>query len=106
MQGDILRDLPPLIDEAARHGEVVVFHSAVVAYLTPPDRQLFDELMRGLVEAGACRWVSNEGKNVLPSITQTGPPIPEPHPTFVLGLDGRTCAWTHGHGRSLHWYGG
>lgn len=105
VQGDILTDLPPLIDEAAGHGEVVVFHSATVAYLEPADRQRFDEFMRGLVAAGACRWVSNEGKNVLPTITRTGPPIPHLHPTFVLGLDGQTCAWTHGHGRSLHWHG-
>ena len=24
---------------------------------------------------------------------------------FVLGLDGRGLAWTHGHGRSLSWWG-
>ncbi|WP_168581889.1 DUF2332 domain-containing protein [Gephyromycinifex aptenodytis] len=102
-RGDILTDLPSLIDQAAPHGQVVVFHSAVVAYLEPAARERFDELMRDLVAAGACRWVSNEGKNVLPSITRTGPSIPENHPTFVLGLDGVACAWTHGHGSSLRW---
>ena len=60
-------------------------------------------MMRELVAAGACHWVSNEGKRVLPSITHTGPPIPQDHPTFVLGIDGRMVGRTHGHGRSLTW---
>lgn len=99
--GDILRDLPELVAEAGAHGEVVVFHSAVVAYLAPPDRERFAGIMTGLVASGACRWVSNEGKEVLPEVTRTGPPVPKGHPTFVLGLDGQAVAWTHGHGSSM-----
>jgi hypothetical protein len=49
--------------------------------------------------------VSNEAKRVLPAVTATGPPIPEDTPTFVLGVDGRAVAWTHGHGRSISWFG-
>ncbi|GAB48234.1 DUF2332 domain-containing protein [Mobilicoccus pelagius] len=103
-RGDILTsDLDDLIDEAAEHGEVVVFHTAVVAYLEPDDRERFVDAMTDRVAHDRCRWVSNEGKNVVPSITATGPTIPEDHPTFVLGLDGTALAWTHGHGRSLTW---
>lgn len=104
VQGDILTDLPELVGEASAHGQVVVFHSAVVAYLAAEDRERFADLMTGLVRDGACRWISNEGANVLPRITATGPEVPEGHPTFVLGLDGREVAWTHGHGRSLTWH--
>ena len=102
-RGDLLVELPRLVEEAGRHGTVVVFHSAVIAYLEPSDRLRFDALVRGLVSDGACHWVSNEAKNVLPSVTTTGPPIPAEHPTFVLGIDGRMVAQTHGHGRSLRW---
>lgn len=105
-QGDLLTCLPELVEEASAHGTVVVLHSAVIAYLEPAQRDEFDASIRGLVDAGACHWVSNEGKNVLPSVTRTGPPIPADHHTFVLGVDGRMVAQTHGHGRSLRWTAG
>lgn len=103
--GDLLDHLPDLIAAASAHGRVVVFHSAVVAYLDEGQRRRFEELMADLVAGGACHWVSNEGKNVLPGVTATGPPVPQDHPTFILGLDGRAVAWTHGHGRSMRWLG-
>ncbi|NPC97195.1 DUF2332 domain-containing protein [Nocardioides sp. zg-DK7169] len=106
VRGDLLSDLPDLLEVAAGQGPVVVFHSAVVAYLEPEGRERFHDLMTGLVADGACHWVSNEGKGVLPRITETGPPVPEGHPTFVTGVDGRAVAWTHGHGRSLRWVAG
>ena len=101
--GDLLDDLPALVERAAAHGPVVVFHSAVLAYLTPEDRARFCTTMEGLVRGGHCHWVSNEGKHVLPAVTATGPLPPEELPTFVLGADGRAVAWTHGHGRSMTW---
>ena len=104
-RGDLLTDLPALVDQATAHGDVVVFHSAVVAYLEPEDRLTFDATMRELVRAGRCHWVSNEGKNVLPSVTGTGPAIPADKQTFVLGVDGVAVAHTHGHGRSMRWVG-
>lgn len=105
VRGTILRDLPDVVAEASSHGEVVVFHSAVLAYLELEDRRRFSALMTDLVRAGACRWVSNEGADILPHITATGPQLDAGHPTFVLGLDGRELAWTHGHGRSMSWHG-
>ena len=102
-RGDLLTALPDLVAEAGGHGPVVVFHSAVIAYLPPEDRRRFAALMAGLVADGACHWVSNEGKQVLPEVTGTGPPVPEDLATFVLGVDGRAVAWTHGHGRSMRW---
>jgi len=102
-KGDLLEDLPRLVEQASTHGTVVVFHSAVIAYLAPADRERYFDLITGLVTDGACHWVSNEGKNVLPQVTRTGPDIPEEKQTFVLGVDGQTLAWTHGHGRSMRW---
>ena len=40
-----------------------------LAYLTGPDRERFHDLMTGLVAAGRCRWISNEGPRVLPDVT-------------------------------------
>ncbi len=105
LAGDLLERLPALVEEAAAHGPVVVFHSAVLAYLDDADRARFADTMAGLVAEGRCHWVSNEGKRVLPGLTATGPAVPEDLPTFVLGVDGRAVAWTHGHGRSMTWLG-
>ncbi|GAA1737543.1 hypothetical protein GCM10009710_17170 [Aeromicrobium alkaliterrae] len=103
-QGDLVDTLPRMVEQAAADGPVVVFHSAVIAYLDLPHRARFEAVIRELVAAGACHWISNEAATVLPSVTATGPAVPDDHPTFVLGVDGRTVAWTHGHGRSLRWH--
>ncbi|GAB3775327.1 hypothetical protein FB382_004100 [Nocardioides ginsengisegetis] len=105
VRGDLLEELPALVERAAAHAPVVVFHSAVIAYLEPDDRERFHDLMTGLVAEGRCHWVSNEGKRVLPRVTATGPDVAAERPTFVLGVDGQTVAWTHGHGRSMRWFG-
>jgi hypothetical protein len=103
VRGDLLDSVPDLLAEARRHGRPVVFHSAVVAYLDDPGRERFHALMTGLVEAGECHWVSNEGPQVLPAITATAARLPAPGPSFVLGLDGRAVALTHGHGHAIEW---
>lgn len=102
-RGDLLTALPDLVESAASYGTVVVFHSAVIAYLTDDDRARFHDLMTGLVADGACHWVSNEASEVLPRVSATGPAKPDDIRGFVLGIDGRAVAWTHGHGRWLRW---
>ena len=47
--------------------------------------------------------MSNEGAHVLPRVAAGVPPSTEPTEKFVLGVDGRPVAWTHGHGRSMTW---
>ncbi len=105
LRGDLLTELPALVERAAEHGPVVVFHSAVIAYLEDDDRGRFQDLMTGLVADGRCRWVSNEGRRVLPEVAATGPELRDDQMTFVLGIDGRAVAWTHGHGRTMTWFG-
>jgi hypothetical protein len=101
--GDLLTELPDVVEQAGATGRVVVFHSAVIAYLEAADRARFQEMVTSLVGEGRCHWVSNEGSNVLPDLTATGPPMPEDLSRFVLGVDGRAVAWTHGHGSSMTW---
>jgi len=103
LAGDLLTELPGVVDQAGSAGIVVVFHSAVIAYLEAADRARFQEMMTGLVEEGRCHWASNEGTNVLPAVTATGPSVRDDRAAFVLGIDGRAVAWTHGHGRSMTW---
>lgn len=115
VRGDLLEQLPSMVEQAAAYGTVVVFHSAVIAYLDGEDRRRFHTMMSDLVDAGRCHWVSNEGPRVLPAVTASG--LGDGHDEhddepddehddehgFVLGVDGRALARTHGHGRSLRW---
>lgn len=97
-------ELARRVEALAGNDPVVVYHSAVAAYLAPSDRERFDLTMRGLVAAGACRWVSNEAPGVLPSVTATAATEP-PDAAFVLGVDGRAVAFTDGHGAWARWLG-
>lgn len=104
VRGNLLEELPALVASASGHAPVVVFHSAVAAYLSEEDRARFQTMMTGLVADGRCHWVSNEAPNVLPDVTATGP-VPDDARGFVLGVDGRAVALTHGHGLWLRWLG-
>ena len=103
VQGDLLDVLPDQVEAARAYGPVVVFHSAVAMYLDRGQRQTFVERMLALVDAGACRWVSNEGRDVLPSVTATATQEPDDWHSFVLGVDGRAVALTHQHGAAIRW---
>ena len=99
-RGDLLEELPALVDEASAHGTPVVFHSAVIAYLDDPDRRRFHASMADLVAAGRCRWISNEGPRVLPEVTGG---LEVPRGRFVTALDGVPVALSHGHGHAIEW---
>lgn len=101
--GDLVDTLPDLLDQLPGDVSPVVFHSAVIAYLEPARREDFHDLMTGLVGAGRCHWVSNEGPNVLPRISRSMPESRQRSTRFVLGVDGHAVALTHGHGRTMEW---
>ncbi len=103
VRGDLLTELPALVAEASAYGTVLVFHSAVAAYLPVEQRVSFQGLMRGLVADGGCHWISNEAPNVLPDVTATAPEGERHARHFVLGVDGRMVGRTHGHGQYLEW---
>lgn len=95
-QGDLLADLPSLVERAPANSTVVVFHSAVLAYLDTTARQAFADLIRDL----GVRWLSNEGVRVLPDVDV---PAYEGAP-FVLVEDGsKPLAFTHPHGNWIRW---
>jgi hypothetical protein len=97
-RGDLIDDLPALAARAPAGATLVVYHSAVLAYVAPERRRVFADLVRGLGAA----WLSNEGPRVLADVPVeefTGDP-------FLLVRDGRTpLATADGHGAWLHWFG-
>lgn len=101
-RGDLLDELPSLVEEAATHGTPVVMHSAVIAYLDVPERERFHALVTALVAEGRCHWLSNEGRRVLPGILGDRD---VPSGRFVTALDGVPRAWSHGHGHAIEWVG-
>lgn len=96
--GDLIELLPDVVAEAPPDATLVVFHTAVLAYLTRERRQEFEALVR----RQPARWVSNESRGVFPSIDAQLSRDPPPG-QFVLSLDGRPLALTDPHGRSVEW---
>ncbi|MBF4992753.1 DUF2332 domain-containing protein [Arthrobacter gandavensis] len=94
VRGDIVNELPALVDKAPKDATVVVFHSAVLPYVEPDHRQRSVDLVQEL----NVTWISNEGEGVLPEIKSQLPRSAEGR--LVLSLDGRPQAFTGPHGQS------
>ncbi|HEV2129850.1 MAG TPA: DUF2332 domain-containing protein [Longimicrobiaceae bacterium] len=98
VRGDLLSDLQSLAATAPRDATLVVFHSAVLAYVASEDQDRFVRLVKDL---GAV-WISNESPQVLPAIAQRlHGPLPEDR--FLLSIDGKPVAVTGPHGQSIDW---
>ncbi len=95
VRGDLLDDTEAMISRAPSGLRVVVMHTAVMAYLEPPDRSRFVELIHDL----GVDWIANEGPRVHPGHAPPG----TPEGRFVLALDGRPLALAGPHGQSLDW---
>lgn len=110
VRGDLLTGLDEAIARAraaAPEATLVVFHSAVIAYLEAEGRQRWPGVVTAVVdrvrdEGGRAHWVSNEGSGVLPDVAATARCAP-PASDFCLALDGQALGWAHGHGRRLTW---
>jgi hypothetical protein len=97
-RGDLLTDLPGLVAEAPRDATVVVFHTAVLAYVRPPDRAEFAETVSQL----GVTWLSNESPGVLPGTSADGCHGHD----FLLVRDGTDpIAVTDAHGTWVEWLG-
>ncbi len=98
-RGDLLTDLPALAARAPAGVTLVIYHSAVLAYVAAEHRERFTRTVRDLADA----WLSNEAPGVVPGLPFTA----FREGTFVLGRGGRTAlAFTDGHGAWLHWLDG
>jgi hypothetical protein len=99
VRGDLLERLHDVAADAPADATLVVFHTAVLAYLSNTERELFALRLRELPS----RWISNESADVVPGLPV--PPVTPVAPSyFVLGADGkRAVAFCDGHGRWLQW---
>lgn len=96
LRGDLLHALPDLAREAPADATLVVFHSAVLAYLSAQDRARFGTLVGELPG----HWISNESAGAVASLSS---PIrvPADEGRFVLSVDGQPRALADPHGRSV-----
>lgn len=100
VKGDLRgSDLVRLCSEAPKDATLVVFHTAVLDYVSDPaDREAFAVQVMRL----APYWVSNEFPRVFPSIAaRAGTSWPPGR--FLLSANGSPVAWTDPHGASLEW---
>jgi hypothetical protein len=99
-RGDLLTDLPALASRAPADATLVVFHSAVLAYLTAADRRRFRDQVERLAAERPTVWLSNEGPGVVVGVAEPAGPVP-----FVLARDGVALATADPHGAWLSWLG-
>lgn len=101
VSGDLLTALRGLAAEAPNDATLVVFHTAVLAYVTDTDARA--RFARTVRELGAV-WISNEAAYVFPDIAALVPG-PVRRDGFLLAVDGEPTAWTGAHGAWIEWIG-
>jgi hypothetical protein len=109
--GDLVDVLPTLLAEVPPATQFVVFHSAVLSYVSEERRRAFADALADASRARDIVWVSNEGAGVVPEITALAPPLGNLQ--FLLGrtrfTSGRRqdelLALSHPHGAELTWLG-
>lgn len=107
--GDLVDDLPQVLEEAPTGATLVVFHSAVFPYVSHERRQAFARLLTDFSRRRDVVWISNEGARGHPHISSRAP-LPGPL-RFLLGRsilhqgtqDAKLLAMAHPHGADLEW---
>ncbi len=99
VRGDLRQDLATLAAEAPRDLTLVIFHTAVLAYVPDQaDREDFATSVTSLCDF----WIANESPRVFPAIaekTLDGGRLRR----FLLSVNGAPVAWTNPHGAALDW---
>ena len=105
--GDLNEQLLSLAGQAPPDAALVVFHSAVMGYVSADGRARFRATIQSLARDRSCHWLSNEGETVI--IQEDGSVVvPEMDPgrlggNFLLLHNGQPVAITGPHGQSLDW---
>ena len=95
-RGDLLTSLPALAAQAPSDATLVVYHSSVLWYIAPDQREQFASTVRGLGAA----WLSSEPPGVVPG---TSMPAQDDDQLCVVARDGRSVALADSHGTWLQW---
>lgn len=99
IKGDLRIDLAALAAQAPRHATLVVFHTAVLAYVRDPqDREAF---AASAARAGAT-WIANEGAHDIPAAPRGDPRACRPGGVSAVRRRD-PIAWTDGHGTWIDW---
>lgn len=97
VRGDLRHDMVPLAAEAPKDATLVIFHTAVLAYVREAaDREAFAQTAMGL----GAQWVSNESAKLSP--TSNLPP--RVWGRLLLSLNGVPQAYTDSHGTAIDWF--
>jgi hypothetical protein len=97
-RGDLRTGLADLARQAPADATLVVFHSAVLAYVTEAGRRQFADTVAGLGAA----WLSNEGIGVLPGVAV---PAHDGAPCVLVRDGTAAVAFTDPHGNWVEWLG-
>jgi len=98
-RGDLMTDLTAVARTAPGHATLVVFHTAVLAYIADPAAR--DRFAQAVRDLGAV-WISNESPGVFPAIAARVRQ-PAPRGAFLLAVNGVPVAWTQPHGEWIEW---
>jgi hypothetical protein len=107
--GDLVDDLPALLAEAPQDAQLVVFHSAVLAYVDPERRQAFADVLAAASQRRDVVWISNEAPGIISEIAALAPALPSlrfllGRTTFKNGLrHDELLALAHPHGAEVTW---
>jgi hypothetical protein len=101
VKGDLRTDLAALAREAPKDVTLVIFHTAVLPYVSSAaERKEFARSVGFFCDY----WIANETPSVFRDIA--GRPGPEgPKGRFLLSVNGSPVAWTDPHGASVDWIG-
>jgi hypothetical protein len=99
-KGDLLHEQFAVATPPPENATLVIFHSAVLVYVAPGDRERFVDNVRN----SDAVWISNESPAVFPSIAAKLNARP-PRDRFVLAVDGEPVALAGPHGQSIDWLG-
>jgi hypothetical protein len=106
--GDLVDDLPALVAEAPDDAQLVVFHSAVLSYVSHERRRAFTDVLADASKRRDIIWLANEAAGVVPELPAVAP---SGALRFVVGRtrfargqrQSEALALAHPHGAELAW---
>jgi hypothetical protein len=98
-QGDAVERTADVVSQAPGDATIVVFHSALMPYLTEGSKREFEELVSGL----PVTWISNEGVGGVSSLTGPWIETARERGAFVVAEGATILALSDPHGAWLEW---
>ncbi len=95
-RGDLRDDLAAIRQEAPQSATLVLFHTAVLAYLDVAARRAFGTNAEAFCDV----WISNESPRVFPDLADRAGQ-PRAPGQFLLAINGTPVAWTDPHGSDM-----